>query len=121
MASADTAALDPEQGEEGGMGPPPEPISEQKVHSKARILITALGHRILGQKNVGKVSVKVDMSGDAGWAHHITMRRVVLSDANTGHPGAKAGWMDLTVDQAAKHLIRHVFSCCYCICGPCCI
>ena len=100
MASADTTLPGQEHVQAAQMGPQPELVTAAQVHTKARIIIGHIKSRLLDQGNMGKVSVQVDVSGDAGWAHHITVRKVVLSDPNVTHPGARAGWMDLTVYQA---------------------
>ena len=100
MASADTTLPGEEHVQAAQMGPEPDLVTAAQVHTKARIIIGHIKSRLLDQGNMGQVSVQVDVSGDAGWAHHITVRKVVLSDPNVTHPGARAGWMDLTVYQA---------------------
>ena len=103
MASADTTLPGEEHVQAAQMGPEPDLVTAAQVHTKARIIYATLKSRLLAQGNMGQVSVQVDVNGDAGWAHHITVRKVVLSDPNVTHPGARAGWMDLTVDQVLKH------------------
>ena len=66
MASADTTLPGEEHVQAAQMGPEPDLVTAAQVHTKARIIIGHIKSRLLDQGNMGKVSVQVDVSGDAG-------------------------------------------------------